>query len=345
MYRAISTIFAIALFLAYSDSVHAQVDDICGEFGVSPLLDAPRANLPYVYGRVTFKGLDPAGKFPKVTVVLIDREQSANRLTTDKTGNYCFRRRSGTVGGTLLVEVNGIEATRRALPSFGPAQQREDFEIYVGGSNTLAPPGVLSTKFFHPQNQKTIELYKKTAEAEKKKDIETAIGYLNALLALDPDDFIAWAKLGTLYFESNLLSDADAAFRRSLELRVDYIPAWINVGKIRVFQKQYESAIEIFKHAVSLDPTSARAHQLLGQTYLQTKLGTLGAEALKKAIELDPIGMAECHLLIARLYDLAGAKQLASKEYKIFLTKVTDHPDKKKFEKYIKDNPEEKEKD
>ncbi|MBP6003166.1 MAG: hypothetical protein KA746_07010 [Pyrinomonadaceae bacterium] len=52
------------------------------------------------------------------------------------------------------------------------------------------------------------------------------------------------------------------------------------------------------------------------------------------------IGMAECHLLKARLYDLAGAKNLASHEYKTFLAKVTEHPEKKKFEKYIKDNPE-----
>ena len=50
--------------------------------------------------------------------------------------------------------------------------------------------------------------------------------------------------------------------------------------------------------------------------------------------------MAECHLLLARLYDLAGAKNLATHEYKIFLTKIPDHPDKKKLEEYIKKNPE-----
>ena len=49
--------------------------------------------------------------------------------------------------------------------------------------------------------------------------------------------------------------------------------------------------------------------------------------------------MAECHLQLAHLYELAGAKKLAAMEYKIFLRKVPDHPDKKRFEKYIKDNP------
>ena len=78
---------------------------------------------------------------------------------------------------------------------------------------------------------------------------------------------------------------------------------------------------------------------MLGEAYLQAKRGTDGLVALDEALRIDPQGMAECHLLKARLYDLAGAKPLASVEYKAFLAKVSDHPDKKKFEKYVKENP------
>lgn len=45
------------------------------------------------------------------------------------------------------------------------------------------------------------------------------------------------------------------------------------------------------------------------------------------------------HLLIGRLYDAAGAKQLASREFRGFLRKVPDYADKAKLEKYIKENP------
>ena len=159
-------------------------------------------------------------------------------------------------------------------------------------------------------------------------------------MTIDPADFIAWAKLGFLYMEKNLLPEAESAFRKSLELKVEYTPVWINVGLIRIAQKRFEAAIEIFKHAAELEPASARTFQLLGEAYLQTRQGTLGAQALNEAIRLDPIGMAECHLQLAHLYQLAGAKNLATREYKIFLTKVPEHPDKKKFEKFIKDNPE-----
>jgi tetratricopeptide (TPR) repeat protein len=112
------------------------------------------------------------------------------------------------------------------------------------------------------------------------------------------------------------------------------------MGQIRMAQKQYLAAIEILKHAASLDTKLARTFQLLGEAYLLSKQGTLGVAALNEAIRLDPQGMAECHLQIAHLYELAGAKQLAAKEYKLFLEKVPDHKDKKRLEKYIKDNPE-----
>ena len=181
---------------------------------------------------------------------------------------------------------------------------------------------------------------KKTVEAEGNKNPRKAIEYLKEIVSIDAADFIAWAKLGSLYFEQKELSDAEAALRKSLELKVEYTPAWINVGQLRVAQKQFEPAIEIFKHAAELDPSSARAFQLLGEAYLQSRQGTLGVQAINEAIKLDPTGMAECHLQLAHLYELAGAKQLAATEYKAFLTKIPNHPDKKKFEKYIKDNSE-----
>lgn len=331
-------IFILLLLLAFK--ANAQVDEICGEAGLNPSLDSPFAHVPYVFGRVVLKGYEEGAKLPTVTIIFEDGQQATSRLTVGKSGNFCFRRKSSNNSGTLIVEVGGIVAARRTLTSFGSAQQREDFEIYSTASQKPPPPGVVSAKFVHPTNPKTVELYKKAAEAENKKEVGKAIQHLKEIVAVDSADFIAWAKLGVLYVEKNSLTEAEAAFRKSLELRIDYTPAWIHVGKMRVAQKQYEAAIEIFKHVTSLEPTSARAFQLLGEAYLQARQGTLGAQALNEAIRLDPIGMAECHLQLAHLYQLANAKHLASREYKIFLTKVPNHPDKKKFEQYINNNPE-----
>ena len=339
MIRPFRYFFFFVALLLFNFTVIGQVDDFCAESGFTPSLDSPFARVPYVYGRITLKGFDPSKKLPNVTISFADRQQPISRFTISKTGNYCFKT-SGGGGGTLIIEINGIEATRRSLPSLGATQQREDFEIFATDTQKSTTPGVVSAKFFHPENPKTIELYKKTVKAEGNKESQKAIEYLKEIVVIDPADFIAWAKLGFLYMEKNSLPEAEAAFRKSLELKVEYTPVWINVGLIRVAQKNFAAAIEIFKHAAELEPTSARIFQLLGESYLQTRQGTLGAQALNEAIRLDPVGMADCHLQLAHLYQLAGAKNLAAREYRIFLTKVPDHPDKKKFEKFIKDNPE-----
>lgn len=329
--------FIVGVLVLFATAGRAQVDDFCGEFGFMATLDAPRLAAPFIYGRIRVKGLDPAAKFPKISVVYTNRGQSPNRLTVGKSGNYCFKITSGS-GGTLMVDMDGVEVARRDVSNFSTAQQREDFEI-VAPATRGAAPGVISSKFNHPRNEKTAELYVNAALAEKNKDLGKAVDLTMNIVAIDPADFIAWAYLGTLYFQQGSLADAEAAFRKSLELKVEYPTPWVNIGRIRVAQKQIEAAIEIFKHAAALDPTSARTFQLLGEAYLQSRQGTLGAQALNEAIKLDPIGMAECHLQLAHLYQLAGAKPLAAKEYKLFLKKVPNHADSKKFEMYIKENP------
>ena len=159
-------------------------------------------------------------------------------------------------------------------------------------------------------------------------------------MKIDPDDFIAWGHLGSLLTETSSFEEANTALRRAIEIRIDYTPAWLKVGQLRMAQQQHVAAIEIFKHAVSLDPTSAWAHRLLGEAYLQARQGNMGVQSLDAAIKLDPVGMAECHLLKARLFDLAGARHLAAAEYKIFLQKVPNHVEKKKLQKYISEHSE-----
>ncbi len=330
--------FAPIVLLGLSAFTFGQVDEMCREFGAVPSMDSPFAHVPYIFGRVTVTGLEPGAKPPKVTVTLADGQQSRNPVTVGARGNYCFRR-SGSSGGTLIVEVGGMEMARRSLPAMGSAQQREDFEIHVDGGRTQTQPAVVSARFNHPRNEKTVDLYRKAAEAHGEKDVGATIKYLKDITAVDPLDFVAWGQLGSLYFEKGSFDEADAAFRRSLELKPEYTAVWINVGKMRVAQKGLEAAIEIFKHAAELEPKNAKIFRLLGETYLQAKQGTLGVDALNQALKLDPVGMAECHLLIARLYELAGAKPLAAREYKLFLEKVPNYAEKKKLEKYIKDHP------
>ncbi len=316
---------------AFAAPVSAQADDFCTEFGLTPSLDSPFANVPYIFGRVNLRGDGAEQASKKVAVILIDPQQTQKRVTVGKSGNYCFRRSSGN-SGTIFVEIDGVEAARRSFGTFGAAQQREDFEINLGQK---AIP-----KFARPYNVKTVPLYTVAAEAEQAKDFRKVITTLKEIVVIDPTDYVAWAKLGVVHFFRDSFAEAETAFRRSIENKLEYTPAWVGFGQLRIAQKQYEAAIEVLKHAASLDSANAKTFQLLGEAYLLSKQGSLGVAALNEALRLDPNGMAECHLQLAHLYQLAGAKKLAANEYKLFLAKVPSYPERQKFDKFIKENPE-----
>lgn len=328
-------VFNLAAVIIFSGYVAAQADEICGETGNVPWL-----NSSYVYGKISLNGFDPAEKLPKITVILYDRRMSETRVTIDRSGNYCFRDVNGS-GGFLVVEVEGLEVARRSLPTGGPPQFRQDFEVQPVHPGKQRPPSAISAKNNYPRSGKNAELFEKAAEAEKAKNLDKAVQLLKELVTSDSTDFMAWAKLGSIYFDQGKYSEAESAFRKAIDAKPEYTPAIINLGRVYLIQKRVDAAIQILEKATQNEPTAARAFQLLGEAYLLARKGTLGVKALNEAIRLDPVGMAECHLLIARLYDLAGAKQLASREYRLFLEKMPTHPEKKKFERYIKENPEE----
>lgn len=243
--------------LLFSTAASAQVDEICGEFGIIPSLEAPRLSAPLVYGKINLKSSDPSAKFPKVSIVYVNRDQTPSRSSVGRTGHYCFKR-TESGGGSLVVDIDGIEMARRTLPSAGSPQHREDFDIVLDSQHKGLSPSVVSSKFYYPPNDKTIELYKKAAAAEAKKDAAGAVKLLKEIVAVDPDDFKGWAALGAYHLQLKALNDADAALRRSITLKQEYPAPWITVGRLRVAQGQFAAAIEIFKHAIELDPKMRR---------------------------------------------------------------------------------------
>jgi len=330
--------FAIACVLLGSTLLlpailYAQgMTDACGDSAGSTW-----STDPAVYGRVNLQGFQ-GGKLPKITVTLTDRNRNEQRFTIDRNGYYCFRGVDGS-GATLVIDVEGNEVERRTLGSSTAQlrQHRQDFDIFAAG-----PPqktGTISAKFVYQRDAANSGLFEKAVESEQKKDFKAATGFLRELLANDPRDYVAWARLGSIHFESNDLPAAEKAYTESIRFKPDFSFAMMNLGRIYLAKNNVEGAIKFLERATQLEPGSPRGFQLLGEAYLIAKKGTLGVEALNEAIRLDPIGMADSHLLMATLYDRAGAKSYASREYKLFLEKKPAHADRKKFEKYIRENP------
>ncbi len=243
----------------------------------------------------------------------------------------------------IVIEADNLEVARMPLQlqQMQKTDVRRDIELEWRGNPATGGPNkggaTVATGYDHrtPANQ---ALFDKALEAIKRNDAKQAIAWLNQIVSADAKDFEAWTELGTLYFKQDKLGDAEKAYLRALTERPNSLLTLLNLGKLRISQKNFESAIESLSKAVEVEPQSADANFFLGEAYLQIKKGSKAVSYFNEAIRLDPIGKAEAHLRLAALYRAAGVKDKAVAEYEQFLEKKPDYPDKKMIQQYISEN-------
>lgn len=327
---------AVFIFVLVS-GIYAQSSDACSDVATSVWLDTPA-----VFGHVAVDGIAENARFPKVTITLISRTQSRSSVTLDRSGKYCFRDIDGS-GGMLIIEVENVEVGRQSLPVRSGRtmkQFQQDFQISIPNDRATAKPGVISAKQTYPRNPENVKLFDEAETANKQGDKKKAVQLLKQVVSSDPQDFVAWTQLGSLLSDTGNDTAAIDAYKSAIAANHDLAIAMMYLGRIYLLQQQYDMAIETLLSATKANPTSARSFRLLGEAYIMNRKGTLGVQALNEAIRLEPLAMADGHLLMARLYDVAGAKEHASREYRLFLQKIPQHPDAKKFQKYIDEHPE-----
>ena len=63
--------------------------------------------------------------------------------------------------------------------------------------------------------------------------------------------------------------------------------------------------------------------------------GSIAVGHLNEALRLEPVKLADAHLSLGALYDAAGMKEKAAREYEIYLSKRPDYPKKDTMRAYI----------
>ncbi len=260
------------------------------------------------------------------------------RQTVSPNGRYRF---NNLVDGEydLAVEVENTEITRIRIQVRSPIRNTDfKHDITLGWKAINMQPtraASVSLEDFYkraPGNQRIFERAQKTTD---KKKYDESMTLLKQLVANDPNDFQAWAELGTVFLLEKDLAEAEKAYQESVQIRPKFYLALMNLGRVRLMQLKFDEAIPIFSRAVTVRATSADANYYLGEAYLQIKKGSKAVGYFYEALKLDPVGKAEAHLRLAALYNGAGLKDKAAIEYAAFLKKKPDYPGKRKLEQYI----------
>ena len=293
-----------------------------------------------ITGTLNVAGTSNTGKTPNFSVAVYAGGVFVARRRLKNGGSfsfYCVPRDNVTLVGEVdSAEVSSISLGFLADP---PAINRHDVNmVWSDKRDPREKSGVVSARSAYDRSKPNQKLFDKALDELEAGKSDAATKSLKELVENDPKDWVAWTVLGNINFNNKKFEDAEKAYERSIELRGDYIPALIGNGRASLNLKQSDKAIEVLKAAYAIDPNSADVNHYLGEAYFQIRKGSLGVPHMNRAIEIDPNGKAELHLRMATLYNVAGAKNLAANEYKLFLQKRPDHPDRQKMEKYIAEN-------
>ena len=111
---------------------------------------------------------------------------------------------------------------------------------------------------------------------------------LRGLLRRDPQHLDALRLMGVHCARQELYNDAEAFFRRAVDLAPDFWLAWINLGAALNEQQKFDQADEAYKRALALKPQSVFTLEKLGANSLFDGRHEDAIGWLDTALEQDP---------------------------------------------------------
>ena len=272
-----------------------------------------------------------------VTIVLYASggQTMIGRLTVPLGGRYRFNNlSSGEYELAVEAEMNEIARLHILVGGRPGSDFQQDLE-FAYKAPPQPPAGLVSAADLYRRSSANESLFKRGQGAIDKKQYDEAVAIFHQVVESDPQDFQAWTELGTAFLLKEKYKDAEDAYINALKAKPDFELALLNLGRVRSLEKKFPESIEPLTLLVAKKPDSAEGNLLLGEAYLQIKKGSKAVDYLNEAVRL---GRPEAHLRLAALYDAAKLKDRAADEYRQFLQKRPDYPDRKKLEEYISAN-------
>lgn len=119
-------------------------------------------------------------------------------------------------------------------------------------------------------------------------NLSRAIETQRRLTAERPDDPAVYNDLGNLYLMAEQPAEAEAAYRRAIELDPDKVTALFNLGLLQQQSGELREALRLFKRVTELQPGHAWAHYQTGTLYEHWDQEGNAIESYARAFSLDP---------------------------------------------------------
>ncbi len=132
------------------------------------------------------------------------------------------------------------------------------------------------------------------AEATTPEQVLLKIGELEGRIAENPTDVDVLIELGNIYYETNMLDDALAAYLTVTEIDSTHAGARLNLGTLYTDMGKLNDAVHELEMALGLDPENAMIVTNLGSAYYGQRRYSDAVDMYRVALHLDP-GNVEAH--------------------------------------------------
>ncbi len=137
-------------------------------------------------------------------------------------------------------------------------------------------------------------------------------------LSWNPDSVEHLRLLGHALMQQRRYEEAEAEFRRAIELAPGYPPLSEDLGSALAQQQKFEEAIPLFEQAVRLDSNLKNAHKKLGHALASVGRGEEADKAFETFFEKNPdigaVAIAAEHFRAGRHDDAVASTRQALKE-------------------------------
>lgn len=160
---------------------------------------------------------------------------------------------------------------------------------------------------------------------EAKGKVGKAIAEFQKAIKVNPNYIDAHRKLGEIYNDENLYGEAIKEFKKVLSIKIKYRYADVhnNLGVAYEKAKKFKQAEASYKKSLEINPGYGKAHFNLGNLYLETENYKGAVDEYKRSVEFGFVNPL-CYNNWAIALILSGKKVEAEK---ILLKLIEEHPD------------------
>lgn len=159
--------------------------------------------------------------------------------------------------------------------------------------------------------------------AERDTKFNAAINSFQEGLKLDPKMYKAHYRTGVLYEKLDQPEKADAAYRKTIELKPSYSPAFVSLGNMYIDYGFANVAMAVLNVGAQINDKDARMWNGLGRAHFELGQMQEAVDAYSKAKAIDPDGIDALYGLGMAYAELRKRKE-AKENLELFLSKGSE---------------------